>query len=231
MRPDVLPDDDGTLPIPPAFRIYLHRGTAPAGSHILAGMAENPLPYSVQERPGGSVILKINLRDEATSDAASRNAVELSVKSRVLATVEDFRQKHGRDWIFAGLPAILPIREMRRIRGEYVLRADDVRSGRQFDDAIARGSFIIDTLRHHEPVPPYDIPYRSILVPGISNLLVVGRCFSADRYAMASARIMKTVSQMGEAAGAAAALSVQKNLPLKDITAGEITALLQSVFA
>lgn len=225
---EMLPIDDGTMPIPPAFRIFLHKGSSPSPLQPVANSSAEPFSYGIQQLPGDAVVLKINLVNERTTDAGERNAVELAVKQRVLATVADFRKKYGEEYYYDGLPQMFPVREMRRIRGEYILTATDVRSGRRFDDAVAEGSFIIDTLYLHECVPPYDIPYRSLLVYNTENLLVVGRCFSADRYAMASARIMTTASQMGEAAGAAAALSCLGKRSLRKILASEIKSLLNS---
>ena len=97
--------------------------------------------------------------------------------------------------------------------GDYVLTVDDLRAGREFDDAVARGVFYLDG---HKPdddkrtyilskeemqVPPYQIPYRSILVRDGKNLLAAGRCFSADQLALSSARVSTTCSMLGHATG------------------------------
>ena len=49
------------------------------------------------------------------------------------------------------------------------------------------------------------IPYRSLIVPGFDNLLVAGRCFSADQVASASVRVQASVMGLGQAAGCAVA--------------------------
>jgi hypothetical protein len=51
----------------------------------------------------------------------------------------------------------------------------------------------------------YDIPMRSLQVYGLDNVWVAGKCFSADREAQASARVVGTCWAMGEAVGKAAA--------------------------
>jgi hypothetical protein len=56
---------------------------------------------------------------------------------------------------------------------------------------------------------PYDIPYRALVPQKIENLLVAGRCHSATRGAHASTRVTVTAMAMGEAAGVAAAASLQ----------------------
>lgn len=70
----------------------------------------------------------------------------------------------------------------------------------------------------------YDIPYGCIVPRRIENLLVSGRCISADPGGMASARVIGTCFAIGEAAGAAAALSLQagvrpRELPIERLQA------------
>jgi hypothetical protein len=54
------------------------------------------------------------------------------------------------------------------------------------------------------------IPYRSLVAEGFDNLLVAGRCISADRASFASTRVMATAMALGEAAGTAAALAIRE---------------------
>ncbi len=109
------------------------------------------------------------------------------------------------------------VRESRRIYGAYRLTRQDVVEARQFDDAIAQCGAPIED--HHasgdtrwEYLPAgetYGIPYRCLLPQQVEGLLVAGRCLSADHDAHASVRSMGQCMAMGQAAGAAAALSVQ----------------------
>lgn len=52
-----------------------------------------------------------------------------------------------------------------------------------------------------------DVPYPSLTVRGVSNLLSAGRCISADHHAMSATRVMATCMAIGEAAGAAATMA------------------------
>lgn len=116
------------------------------------------------------------------------------------------------------------VRESRRLVGEYVLTADDIRGSKDFDDGIALGCWPIDVhpadekVGHHAMyVPlPYRIPYRSLLPRKIGGLLVAGRCFSADREALGSARVGATCAAMGHGAGVAAAISAGRGCPPSD---------------
>jgi hypothetical protein len=132
--------------------------------------------------------------------------------------------------------AQIGVRESRRIRGHYVLTAEDVLGARKFHDAIARSNYPIDI---HSPtgagtdirsVPAgdyYEIPYRCLLPQGMDNLLVAGRSVSATHEAQASLRIMPTCFAMGEAAGLAAAMAVQRGISPAEVPAEELRQALR----
>lgn len=110
-------------------------------------------------------------------------------------------------------------RESRRITGDSMLTADDVRTGRRQDDVVVLGAWRIDrhpqesSGYHDQPeVPPYDIAYRTLLPQSIENLLVAGRCHSASSEALASSRVTANSMGMGQAAGTAAAALVKQKL-------------------
>jgi hypothetical protein len=121
------------------------------------------------------------------------------------------------------------VRETRRITGEYVFSAEDVTSARKFDDAIARLAYPVDVhsgkgegyTKDEEQVttpgvpPPgdwYEIPYRCLIPVRTENLLVAGRCVSSTQAGHGAIRIIPCCAAMGQAAGAAAALSIRENV-------------------
>jgi hypothetical protein len=116
-----------------------------------------------------------------------------------------------------GLSTQIGVRESRRIFGEYRLRRADVLAARKFDDAIAQCGAPIE--EHHagqdtrweylRDGETYQIPYRTLLPLNVENLLVAGRCLSADHDAHASVRSMGQCMAVGQAAGAAAVLATQ----------------------
>ena len=118
-------------------------------------------------------------------------------------------------------PPHIGVRETRRIHCDYTITADDVIKVPPFDDCIARGNWFIDI---HNPTgegteriyPPegkwYEIPYRSIRVRGLDNLLVASRCIDCTHEAHAAIRITAQVMAIGQGAGTAAAMCAQKNL-------------------
>ena len=77
-------------------------------------------------------------------------------------------------------------------------------------------------------MPSYDIPFRSIVPAGVSNLLLAGRCISATHEAMASARVMATCMAVGQAAGIAAVIGAAGALSAADIDATEVRSALRA---
>src|SRR5690606_34606649 len=55
----------------------------------------------------------------------------------------------------------------------------------------------------------YEIPYRCLLPQNVEGLLVAGRCISADQRSYESFRSQAPIMNIGEAAGVAAAVSVE----------------------
>jgi len=169
--------------------------------------------------PGGNAIkVKIPMFDSTSTE--SLTAAEIRARRRVFEVL-DYYQRGKETMALRCCAPQIGIREGARVVGDYILTVDDLRAGRKFDDAIARGVFYLDG---HKPddekrtyilaekqlkVPPYQIPLRSLIAKDGKNLLTVGRCFSCDQLALSSARVSTTCSMMGQAAGIAAdAMSV-----------------------
>jgi hypothetical protein len=103
-------------------------------------------------------------------------------------------------------PAVA-VRETRRIVGEYVLTVEDARGGVEFEDVVARKYGAIDSTYVLGPMASgCAYPYRSLLPKGVEDLLVAGRCGSATHLGLAAGKSMGNMMEIGQAAGAAAAL-------------------------
>jgi FAD dependent oxidoreductase len=123
--------------------------------------------------------------------------------------------------------AQIGIRETRRSVGEYVLSAEDIRTGTQFPDVIARG--VQEEFVHGygtDPVfcPPHDVPYRSLLPRGPRNLIMSGRCISLSGHAakLHSPRTQETCMAIGQAAGIAAALAAAQDADPRRVDVNEL---------
>jgi hypothetical protein len=134
------------------------------------------------------------------------------------------------------------IRETRRIGGVYRLTEEDIRQNRQFEDAIATGCWYMDIHPHKTTVgsanegegfqpSSYDIPYGSIQSKDIDNLLVAGRCHSADRMAASSTRVSVTCMAMGQAAGTAAAVGLEAGISVGELSGVKVRQRLDSQHA
>ena len=126
--------------------------------------------------------------------------------------------------------AQIGVRETRRIYGEYVLTEGDLREQKVFEDSIGLGAAFVDIHNTEGPgmdkrsgfdFPPggyYSIPYRTLVPEVIENLLVAGRCHSVTHEAAGSTRWMTQCMVMGQAAGEAAALSIETDIPARAIS-------------
>ncbi len=146
---------------------------------------------------------------------------------------------HGADnWVIDWIGFLPGKRESRRYVGDYILTQNDIESGGKFEDIIAYGGWSMDD--HHpagfdyknayptifHPAPsPYGIPYRCLYSRNIENLMFAGRNISTTHAALSSTRIMGTCSLLGQAAGTAAAISVEKGMTPRNVGSCEISAL------
>jgi flavin-dependent dehydrogenase len=102
----------------------------------------------------------------------------------------------------------LGIRQTRWIAGRQQLTVEDVRAGRNFDDAIARTGWPIelhDTPQGHVWEPFADdhlhyVPMGSLVSPECDNMVAAGRCIDGDVAALSSVRVMGPCIAMGAAA-------------------------------
>lgn len=127
------------------------------------------------------------------------------------------------------------VRESRMIDGEYTLTKDDLLSCAKFEDSVAVCNYDIDihspdgsgTSHYYFPKGEYyTIPYRCLIPKKVDNLLVAGRCVSADHDAQASLRIMPTCATLGEAAGVAAVLSLKSDGNVRAVDIAELRKIL-----
>ncbi len=117
----------------------------------------------------------------------------------------------------AELPAQVGVRETRRIWGAYRLTGQDVVGGAKFDDSVGLNAWPVES-----PVAGRiewqffndannafnQLPWRMLVPPAVSNLLVAGRCASMEHLGQSAARASGACFVMGQAAGTAAALRV-----------------------
>ena len=173
--------------------------------------------------PGSRDVIAFNCPEffdiEDITNAENQSYVQVQGKLRILRYLRFYRKylPGFEKAHIAQISSMVGIREGRRAVTEYVLTTEDAFCWRKFDDAIAQTNYPVDvhgrSLRTHalsrdeaEPRKYYEIPFRSLIVKGVDNLLVAGRSLGAEFVAQSSVRIIPTCRALGEAAGIAAAL-------------------------
>ncbi len=130
---------------------------------------------------------------------------------------------------------VLGVRETRHVIGEYTLTGKDSVEGTHFEDSIAADASALDI---HDPkgadvdfqgLKPYEIPYRALLPMGVEQLLVAGRCISADHAAHARSRNMPACMATGQAAGVAAAVAIDKGVNVRDVPVETVQQKLRAL--
>lgn len=125
----------------------------------------------------------------------------------------------------------LGVREVRRIKGEYVITTDHLVTGRHTDDTVVICNYGMDAWgenikKEDARTKPYGIPYRSLLPLDVDGLIMAGRCISGSHLAMSSYRVQPIVSAIGQAAGTAAAMASLKKTSPRDIDVKKLVAKL-----
>jgi len=179
-----------------------------------------------------------NCLDVDGTSARSLTRAEIETRRQVDALVV-FLRRHApgfENCYVDRVAAQVGVRETRRILGDYTLTREDVLAARHFPDGVVPACNSIDVHDEegrdfaHEYLKGgthYQIPYRCFLPAGLEGLLVSGRCISADRAALGSARVMVVCMPMGEACGVAAALAAARNCTPREVPAAEIRTRLR----
>jgi ribulose 1,5-bisphosphate synthetase/thiazole synthase len=153
--------------------------------------------------PGEINVWSGNLRGVDALDPKQLTNAELITRDhvmRLVAYLQDRVPGFEGSWIELTSP-ILGVRATRQIVGGISPDMQQVRTT-TFADTVAK-PYAEDTIR---------LPYGSLLPQGADNLLVAGRCISAEEEAMGQLRLIPVCSATGQAAGTAAALAVRKGV-------------------
>ena len=120
----------------------------------------------------------------------------------------------------------LYVRESRHTIGEYQLTIDDVLENRDQWDKIAIGAYPVDvqptaTQTYGTVIGSpdrYAVPFRCLVPKNIDGMLVVGRSASYTSLAAGSARVIPLGMAEGEAAGVAAAYSINNQMDFRTMS-------------
>ena len=143
------------------------------------------------------------------------------------------------------LPFIPYVRESRRMKGVRLMVEEDVipikNSFRPtlIKDSIAVGDYFLD--HHHssffkppherlqEKLPanaPFQIPYQSLIPETVAGLIAAEKSISVSHIVNGCTRLQPVVMLIGQAAGAAAALSAKQNVEQRNVNISELQNIL-----
>ncbi|MGG4773291.1 FAD-dependent oxidoreductase [Paenalcaligenes sp. Me52] len=127
------------------------------------------------------------------------------------------------------------VRQTRSIVGVETLTNDDVLACRKRDDGICRVPWPIELHSGERPMlhwlldDYYEVPYLSLVPAKGENLIVAGRCLSAEHEALASARVTAQCFEYGQAAGVAALLSIDQNQRFRSLQGQQIRTVMKNL--
>ena len=142
-----------------------------------------------------------------------------------------------------GLSHQIGVRETRRVYGTHRLTKEDCMSGRVPEDSILLCGAPIEDHRqgnngedetYWQYIPNggvYGVPYGAIVPRTSQRAWMVGRCFSATHDAHASCRSMAQTMSMGQAAGAAAVLSLETDCGASEVDVNRLRQTLADLGA
>ena len=192
-------------------------------------LPQGRLLYWEDRKTGTLLVNMTRVRGNAAMiDDVSR--CEREALAQMFGVVHYLQRTEFPTYILAHVGAQTGVRQTGQIVGEYTLSEEDLLQARRFADVATQTNYGIDI---HNPdgtsgceqrnLELYDIPYRCLVPKGVTgNLLVAGRCLSATRVAMSSARVMPSCFGMGQAAGVAASLAMDTNSDVGDIDIGAL---------
>jgi hypothetical protein len=122
-------------------------------------------------------------------------------------------------------------------RIEYTATQVGVRAGRQIKGEASPTIDEINSIKFDDTVvKPYAdkemrLPYGCLLPQGVENLIVAGRCISAEENAMGHLRLIPACLATGQAAGIAAAMALKRGVTprMLDLSLLQMTLIEQGM--
>ena len=156
-------------------------------------------------------------------------AVEQQVKHAIPIAIDYLRhQLPGFEGCYLmDIASIVGARHSRRIKGEYKITMEDLKSGKTYADTIAMTP-AMHSFNNPGAEIPMSIPYRALVPEALENLIAAGRCLSADVQAHNWLNLIPHSVATGEAAGAAAALAVHSGATPRKVDIGKLQVTLKN---
>jgi hypothetical protein len=143
------------------------------------------------------------------------------------------------------LPFIPYVRESRRVKGLRLMVEEDVIPAKNsfrpelIEDSIAVGDYFLDhhhssffkppSERLHEKLPanaPFQVSYQALIPETMDGLIAAEKSISVSHIVNGCTRLQPVVMLIGQAAGAAAALSVKQNVEPRNLDVHKLQKVL-----
>jgi hypothetical protein len=159
-----------------------------------------------------------NLGEKEFKGTDAKDITRFVLAGRKLLKQEIAKNREEKGTLLA-LPGMAQYRRTRRIKGIFTLKETNAQT--HFEDSIGcTGHWL-------KPGIIYEIPYRSLILIEYPNILAAGRIISASGDAWEATRVIPPAAVTGQAAGAAAALSIKKKKPTTEISVTELQKKLE----
>lgn len=202
------------------------------------GLIPNDMPivgsFGPVSEVGGSITLNMNYMygfdstdafDLTKAEIEGRRQATFAIKA-LKAYVPGFENA-----VLKNFGMTLGTRDSRKIVGRETLSEADVREQGRCDTSIGIFPEFIDG--HGVLVLPttgryFHVPFGVIIPQKIENLLAAGRIISGHKIAHAATRSMMCCALTGQAAGVAAALSLQDNIGTSEVSVAHVQTALKN---
>ncbi len=171
--------------------------------------------------------------------SSGKTQLEITARKTLQKILQAFRNFPGLENVkIANFAIECGVRESARIIGETKMLVENYLSGKKYNDAICYCFYPVDEhlptkvrkIYHKEGVIP-TIPYTALIPKNSKRILVAGRIASSDPDTNSAIRVQAPCMAMGQAAGVAAAIAAQKNVPVIEIPFNELKTALNNLGA
>lgn len=178
---------------------------------------------------------RIHVTEVDARTSEGKTEAEIEGRRAMMRLLRFFRRQPGlEEFTIESCATECGIRETVTIEGKKEITVEDYEGGRMWEDAVCYSFYPIDVHRaDHILGRPLErgiyptIPLGALLPAGSRRIIVAGRCAAGDWEANSSYRVEVPCMAMGQAAGAGAALAVERGVDFEDLPIEDIHALLR----